>query len=113
MNIIGIAAGIEPSLYTFLRTPYSLTDFPYRARILTVDLSLIPTVAARLSKRMALDIKAISNFLIADYGGLREENPILTVNQQKAERDYDPPQVTLAFSVLLRYQIQEAKRKRR
>jgi hypothetical protein len=112
----GIAGSIEPSLYTYRRTPNTnnfAQFFPFEGKIFALELALIPMVSASLSKKVTLDIKAIPNILIADFGSIKEENPILTEAQKVGLRDFDPPVVNMAFSVLIRYQIQEAKRSRR
>lgn len=109
----GISAGIEPTLYAYSFTPYSSSSFPVKARILTVELAVVPMLEARLSKRAFLDFKLIPNILLADFGYLRTENPILTRDQQELTREYDPPEINLAASVLLRYVIKERKRGKR
>ncbi|WP_367390727.1 hypothetical protein [Lewinella sp. LCG006] len=112
----GIAGSIEPSLYTYRRTPNTNSFgqfFPFEGKIFALEVALIPMISARLSKKVTLDIKAIPNILIADFGSIKEENPIIPESQKVGLRDFDPPVVNMAFSVLLRYQIQEAKRSRR
>ncbi|MEL7221286.1 MAG: hypothetical protein AAGJ93_08205, partial [Bacteroidota bacterium] len=108
----GLAGSLEPSFYTYRRTPLGPANFPLNARVFTLELSVVPVVSAQLSKKLSLDFKLIPNVLFADYGYFKIENPILTEEQKKVDVEYDLPEVNLAFSVLLRYQIQEYKKRR-
>ncbi len=110
----GISGGVEPSYYRYKRTPRTSQEFPLEANILTIDLALIPTLSATLSKKLSLDFKLIPNFLTADFGTMKELNPSLSKKQQNKGglRNYESPEITWAFSVLLRYTVQEAKKKR-
>lgn len=109
----GLSGGLEPTLYSYNFTPLSSAQFPLQARIMTLELSISPMVEARLSKRAFLDLKLTPNILLADFGSVRVENPILTQDQQKLSRTYDPPEINLAASVVLRYVIKERKRGKR
>lgn len=109
----GVAVSMEPSLYTYKRTPYDYTSFPYRGRIFALETALVPVVAIKFSKKVSLDLKVIPNITIASFGGIKVENPILTEDQKAGFRDFEPPALNVAYSILLRYQIQEAKRSRR
>jgi hypothetical protein len=108
----GISGGIEPSYYRYKRTPRTSQEFPLEANILTIDLALIPTISASISKKLSLDFKFIPNFLTADFGTMKELNPSLPRRQQGGMRNYESPEITWAFSVLLRYTVKEAKKKR-
>lgn len=109
----GVAVSMEPSLYTYKRTPYDSGDFPFRGRIFALETALIPVAAIRFSKKVSLDLKVIPNITIASFGTIKVENPILTKDQQVASRNFETPALNVAYSILLRYQIQEAKRSRR
>lgn len=109
----GISGGIEPTFYSYNFTPLSSAQFPAQARIMTLELSITPMVEARLSKRAFLDIKLMPNILLADFGSVKVENPILTQEQRQLQRTYDPPEINLAASVVLRYVIKERKRGKR
>lgn len=108
----GISGALEPSFYTYRRTAFSSAMFPVKGRIFTLDLAVIPIITTKLSKKLSLDFKCIPNILFADFGSLREENPILTEEQKKGVLEYDLPEINVAFSVLLRYQLQEHKKRR-
>lgn len=109
----GVAVSMEPSLYTFKRTPYDSGSFPYQGRIFALEASLVPVAAIKFSKKVSLDVKVIPNLTIASFGSIKVENPILTEDQKAGFRDFEPPAMNVAYSILLRYQIQEAKRSRR
>ena len=106
----GISGGIEPSFYFYKRTPYTSNEFPMRARIFTVEVSAVPMLSAKLSKRIAMDFKVIPNMLLGDFGSIVEENPLLPTSQQAGEREYNLPEINMAFSLLLRYVIKEPKK---
>ena len=106
----GISGGIEPSFYFYKRTPFSSNEFPLRARIFTVEVSVVPMLSAKLSKRLAMDFKVIPNMLLGDFGSIEEQNPLLPLSQQAGERDYNLPEISMAFSLLLRYVIKEPKK---
>lgn len=108
----GISGGLEPSFYFYKRTPFSSNEFPLRARIITLDIAVIPMLSARLSKKVALDFKVIPNMLIGDFSRVVEENPLLPGGEQGGERAYNSPEVNVAFSLLLRYEIHESRKKR-
>jgi len=109
----GLAGSIEPAYYRFKVTPSSSLEYPLSANLLSIDLALVPMLNFRLAKKVSLDFKIIPNLLIGDFGGLRIENPILLPKQQNVRRRYDLPEMNLAFSVLLRYEFQKARRKKR
>jgi len=109
----GIAVSVEPSLYTYKRTPYDSGGFPFRGRIFALETSLVPVAAIRFSKKVSLDLKIIPNIMVASFGSIKVENPILTKDQQVGTRNFEAPALSMAYSILLRYQIQEAKRSRR
>jgi hypothetical protein len=109
----GLTGGIESSFYSYNRKPLVFNEFPVEGRLVTLQLSLIPVVSAKLSKVITLDVKAIPNFLIADFGQLNLTRPDLPKSQQQFSRDYDLPEMDLAFSILLRYKFKEPKRRRR
>ncbi len=110
----GLSGGIEPSYYHYKRIPKISTELPLEADLLTIDLALIPTLSASLSKKLSLDFKVIPNFLTADFGTMKELNPSLPkrLQNQGGLRNYKSPDMTWAFSILLRYTVKEAKKKR-
>ena len=108
----GLSGSIEPSLYLYKRVPYFF-DYSSKGNLFTLDVALIPMVAIQFSKKLSLDLKIIPNLLIADYGSIQVSNPYLIPKQAKGLRDYDLPEIDLAFSILLRYQIQKAEKRRK
>jgi hypothetical protein len=106
----GISGGIEPSYYFYKRTPNSVTEYPIRGKIWTIDVALIPMLSAMLSKKVSLDFKLIPNILMADFGKMEENNPALLDRQKGGTREYTSPDLSLAFSVLLRYNVKEPKK---
>ncbi|MBI1228414.1 MAG: hypothetical protein GC192_24480 [Bacteroidetes bacterium] len=108
----GISGGIEPSYYTYHYLPRTSSDFPLDAKLLTIDLSLIPMLSAKISKHLSLDFKFIPNFLMADFGNMKQNDPFLTKSQRGGTRIYKSPDITWAFSVQLRYMVKEAKKQR-
>ena len=109
----GLAGSVEPSWYTYSWEPLSSGDFKYSANLFNIEIALIPMVSAKVSKKVTFDFKLIPNMLIADFGSVKQLNPLLTAEQQMGTRTYDLPEINLAFSMLMRYQIQEAKKSRR
>ncbi|MEM9919791.1 MAG: hypothetical protein AAF990_16975 [Bacteroidota bacterium] len=109
----GLSGSIEPTFYTYKRTALSLQSFPIKARIFAIEMALIPILSTKLSKRIWLDFKLIPNVLIADFGEVRVQNPVLTTRQSLAERDYNLPEVSLAGSIQFRYMLKEPQQKRR
>jgi len=107
----GLSAGLEPSFYWVKRTPLSSQEYPVNATILALDFSVIPTFSFALSKKLGLDFKAIPNALVGDIGKVSQNNPTLPkAGQAGGKRTYKSPDVSLAFSVLLRYTIKESAR---
>ncbi len=107
----GLSGGLEPSLYWVKRTPLSSQEYPVNATILALDFSVIPTFSFALSKKLILDFKAIPNALVGDFGKVSQNNPTLPkAGQAGGKRTYKSPDVSLAFSVLLRYTIKESVR---
>ena len=107
----GFSGGVEPTLYRYKRNSHTSQEYPMKANLFTVDLSLMPVASVTFSKKVGMDFKLISNVLMADFGKVIEEDPSKTVRQQAGLRNYQSPDITWAFSVLLRYTIQEAKKK--
>lgn len=108
----GLSGGFEPSFFRYSNIPKSSVDFPLNTKLITIDLALIPMLSAKLSKHLSLDFKFIPNFLTADFGTMKRQDPSLTVRQQGGIRTYKSPDMTWAFSVQLRYMVKEAKKKR-
>ncbi len=109
----GISGGIEPSLYFYKRTSLSIHEYPMKANIYTIDLSIIPMLSAKLSKKITLDFKVISNILLGDFGTIIEQTPFASLDDQNGKRDYNLPEITMALSLALRYNLKEPDRKRR
>ncbi|MCC6725752.1 MAG: hypothetical protein IT258_14680 [Saprospiraceae bacterium] len=109
----GLSGGIEQSFYRFKPRPNNFSDSPLEAKLYTIDLALIPMLSAKVSKYLSLDFKVIPNFLTADFGTLRQEDPSFTVRQQGGFRNYKSPDMTWAFSIQMRYMIKEAKKRRK
>ncbi len=106
----GLSGGCEFSAYFYKMTPKSFQDYPLHAKLFTVELSLNPILSFALSKKISLEFKAIPNFLMGDFGKVEEQNPAFTKRQQKLDRDYSSPELNMAFSVLMRYNIKEPKK---
>ena len=109
----GLAGSVEPTFYSYNRKPLSTQNFPIKANITTINVALIPFVSVRLNKKISLDFKLIPNILIADFGEIRISNPALALSQQLGEREYSLPEIKLAGSLQLRYQLKEAEKKKR
>lgn len=110
---IGISGGIEPSFYFYKRTPQTINEFPIKARLFTVEVSVIPMISAKLSKKLFMDFKIIPNILLGDFEDITENNPTVPTSEQNGIRSYSLPEINLAFSLLLRYTIKEPKRRGR
>lgn len=110
----GLAGAFEPSLYFYKRTPKFSQEYPVEASIFALEMAVIPSLSAKLSKYVSLDFKLIPNFLIADFGTIAERNPAHTKKQQESgEREYNLPEINLGFSVAVKYLVKEAKRRGR
>ena len=109
----GLSGGVETTYYRFKHTPYTIREYPINTRLLIVEVALIPMLTAQLSKKITLDFKAIPNILVADFGSVKIERVDLPEHQRKIGRSYDPPEINMAFSLLLRYNIKAAKRRKR
>jgi hypothetical protein len=111
----GLSGSIEPSLYSYKRTPKVSSEFPLKANIFTIEVAAIPMISAKLNKKLTFDFKVIPNMLIADFGNFSEENPSFTLRQQKeaGQREYKSLDFNVAFSALIRYTIKEPEKKRR
>jgi len=108
----GISGAIEPSYFHYKNTPYSPVDYPLDTKLLTFDVALIPMLSARFSKYLSLDFKFIPNFLLADFGTMRQNDPTIPIREHGGTRTYTSPDMTWAFSIQLRYMVKEAKKKR-
>jgi len=109
----GISGGLEPSYYTYQRIPEDFRDFPIKARLFTVEVSIIPMLSWQVSKKLFLEARAVPNLLLADFGSVKEERPDVPGRELEASREYNPPNISLAGSFVLRYVIKEPKRRKR
>ena len=109
----GLSGSIEPSFYFFKRTPFSSREYPIDGKLFTIEVALIPMFSVKVSKKVSLDFKIIPNILMADFGSIKENNPLLSKSLQNGGREYNPPDINLAFSLLLKYKIKEPKKRRR
>ena len=108
----GLSGGIEPSFYFYKRTPAFTGEYPVRAKIFTIDIAVIPMASFKLAKKITMDFKIIPNMLLGDFGSIKENNPRVPIAQQGGEREYNLPEINVAFSLLLRYTIKEPKKRR-
>lgn len=106
----GLSAGLEPSLYFYKRTSNSFQEYPVSIKLFTVELSLNPMLSFMLSKKVSLDVKVVPNLLLGDFGGATEDNPNFSNKQKKLSREYRSPDIDVAFSAVLRYNIKEPKK---
>ena len=106
----GISGGFETSFYSYKKTPRDISSYPLRARIMTIEVAAIPMLTAKLSKQISMDFKVIPNMLLGDFASVEEQNPLVPLDQQAGEREYNLPEVNVAFSLLLRYVIKESKK---
>jgi hypothetical protein len=109
----GIAGGIEPSFYSYSRTPYSSAYFPIEGNIFTLELSLIPLFSVQVSKKVFLEARIVPNILLADFGSIEEKRPDLPDDQRAGLRNYDPPNISTSGGLSIRYMIKEPKRRKR
>lgn len=109
----GISGAIEPSFYRYKRKPVSINEYPITANIFTLDIAVIPTLWAKLSKKLSLEFKIIPNILIADFGRIEEDNPTLSPDDQGGVREYNLPEINVGGSILLKYLIKEPNRRGR
>ncbi|MEM9821667.1 MAG: hypothetical protein AAF985_11365 [Bacteroidota bacterium] len=110
----GLSGGVEPSFYAYSREPLSpQSEFPIKARIYNLEVAVIPQLQIRMSKKISLDFKVIPNVLLAYHYRVKEENPSLIIDDQTLKPNFDSPEINLAFSALLRYQIKAPKKRRR
>jgi hypothetical protein len=109
----GLGVGIEPTFYRFKMTPKSSRRFPITAKFTTIEMSAIPMLSFKIAKKVTLDIKIISNFLIADFESVTEDNPTRPKGVNSFARNYNLPEIDLGASLVLRCQIKDAKKRSR
>jgi len=109
----GISGLIEPSIYRYKRNPISIQEFPITASIYSFRVGMVPSLSFKLSKKVFLDLKIIPSFLIADFGKVRVNNPVLPPPDRNGKRAYDLPKLDLATTIQVRYLLKEPKKKRR
>lgn len=109
----GLSAGVESTFYSFKMTPNTIRRFPITAKITTIELSCIPMLSFKIAKKVTLDIKVMSNFLIADSESVRKEDPAIPKSVNSGTRTYNLPEIDLGASLVLRCQIKEAKKRKR
>ncbi|MAW87866.1 MAG: hypothetical protein CMJ42_15210 [Phyllobacteriaceae bacterium] len=108
----GISGGVEPSVYALKVTPRNFNDYPLKGTIYSIEMSLQPQLSFALSKYVNLDFNLMSNFLVADFGKINENNPRMTLQQQEGEREYKVPDVVMGFGVALKYVVKDTGRRR-
>jgi len=109
----GLSGAIAPSFYTYKRQPITSRSYPIKARLFAFDIALIPMLSAKLSKTAAIDFKLISSMLLGESGTVTQQNPALSINQQAGSRDFDFPEFNIAFSLGLRYNLNDPKKRKR
>jgi|GEM_PF-1828679 len=109
----GLSAGLETSFYRHSMIPYRLFTPSTEGHMFTVDLNLIPVLSFQPTKRLMIDAKVIPNFLIADLGTIKMNDPSLPEEQRRINRKYDLPVTNVSASLMVRYVIKEPKRGRR
>jgi hypothetical protein len=107
---LGLA--VETSYFYDRIIPLGSVGFPWRASLLTTELAIVPTLGLRLSDKVFLETKLIPNLLLAKWDGVRLENPILTSRQREAVGLYESPQVNMVGSLVLRYEVKPAEKRR-
>ena len=109
----GLSGSLEPSFYFYKRQPTISSECPITATIIGVEIALIPILSFNLSKKVTMDFKVIPNLLMGTFERVREKNPALTIDQQSINRDISLPEINMAFSWLVRYQIKAPDKRRR
>ena len=55
----GLSGSIEPTFYSFKRSPVTTQDIPWEGRVFNIDMAIIPMINAKLGKKVFLEFKAI------------------------------------------------------
>lgn len=109
----GLTGGLETAYYFYNYKSLEIDHFPIKARVFNLHVSVIPMLTAKLSKKLFLDFKIVSNFLLGENTNIVEEIPFVPGNSQEGTRDYSVLEIDWIFSVQLRYNIKEPKKRRR
>ena len=109
----GLSLAIEPSIYTYKKTPYSIRDFSLKARILNLHVSAIPMLRFALSDKVILECKVVPNWLVAYHTKVAEEFPTIPDAQLQGSRIYNPIEIDLSFGLAIKYLVQVPKKRRR
>lgn len=109
----GLSGGIEPTFYSYKRQSWSLSEYPIKAKVTTIELSLSPLLAFKLNKSLSVEAKVVPNFLLGDFSSTEEGNPTVPLDEQSGARDYGFPEINVGFSCLVKYIIKEPKKGRR
>ena len=109
----GLSGFFEPSLYAYSREVTSVSEYPIKATIFSFSVGVVPIATFKLSKKVFLDFKVIPRILLGEFSKVTINNPILSPDDQKTEREYDFPEVDIAGSIQIRYLLKESKKKRK
>lgn len=109
----GLSGGLESSYYSFKSTPFTSRDYPLRAKVFTLQVSVIPMLSIQATDKLFFELKLLPHLLLADAHSVEEDNPAIAPTERGAEPLYERPDFNLAASLLVRYQLKEPKRRRR
>ena len=109
----GISGAIEPVFFRYRRSPYHVREYPLKASIFQLYLSIIPSLRIRFSDKVALEGKVLPSMLMGSYEKVREENPVLLEFQKKGEAAPSGSNLHFAASLALRYQLFKPRKRRR
>lgn len=109
----GLSGFFEPTFYSYSRKVTSSQDFPIKATIFSFSVGVIPAATFKLSKRVSLDLKIIPRILLGEFSNVTTNNPSLSPDDQKTEREFDFPEIDIAGSIQVRYLLKETKKKRK
>ncbi|MFK8005827.1 MAG: hypothetical protein AB8H03_05630 [Saprospiraceae bacterium] len=109
----GLSGFFEPTFYSYSREVNSSRDFPIKATIFSFSVGVVPSATFKLSKRVSLDLKVIPRILLGEFSNVTTNNPTLSPDDQKTEREFDFPEVDIAGSIQIRYLLKETKKRRK
>lgn len=109
----GLSGFFEPTLYTYSRKVTSTNDYPIKATIFSFSVGVVPMATFKLSKKVFLDFKVIPRILLGEFSKVTINNPSLSPDDRKTEREYAFPEVDIAGSIQIRYLFKESKKRRK
>lgn len=110
---VGISGGVSGKYQRYMFQSSRVFGYPVEGRTSILHLVVAPMMMVKFSDKVFVEFKFLPRMLLAKFDKVSYDAPILLDKDKQFVLDYDPPSVQVGASLMLKYQIQTPRRRRR